>query len=230
VRPGKRPLHRALEPLVGERERELISPRTTGQRRTPTRRGRRPQARSREPPGAARYSRARPYRPDGSPMASISDSMGANIGAGRRAVCDRRHTSFPSSPRGAPRDARVAGTPLRGPMITGRCSWVPALATLGRDDPLIGWFEVSTCGCRKRRPGKVLCIGPVLYREPCNCVRPQMQMAPSMRVRRRRGKQDRYCLGMPARSITAAHLPISPVSRALSSSGVLALASIPNSA
>jgi hypothetical protein len=25
-----------------------------------------------------------------------------------------------------------------GPMITGRCSWVPALATLGRDDILIG--------------------------------------------------------------------------------------------
>jgi hypothetical protein len=39
-----------------------------------------------------------------------------------------------------------------------------------------------------------------------------------------------YCLGMPARSITAAHLPMSPASRALSSSGVLALASIPRSA
>ena len=43
-----------------------------------------------------------------------------------------------SSPRGAPRDACVAGTPLRGPMITGRCSWVPALATLGRDDGCLG--------------------------------------------------------------------------------------------
>jgi hypothetical protein len=43
-------------------------------------------------------------------------------------------------------------------------------------------------------------------------------------------QQDRYCLGIPARSITAAHLAISAVSRALSSSGVLALASIPKSA
>src|SRR5262249_35082662 len=39
-----------------------------------------------------------------------------------------------SSPRGAPRDAGVAGTPLRRPMIIGQCSWVPALAALGRDD------------------------------------------------------------------------------------------------
>ena len=39
-----------------------------------------------------------------------------------------------------------------------------------------------------------------------------------------------YCFGMPARSISAAHLAISASSRALSSSGVLALASIPSSA
>ena len=31
-----------------------------------------------------------------------------------------------SSPRGAPRDARVAGTPLRGPRATERGSWIPA--------------------------------------------------------------------------------------------------------
>ena len=40
----------------------------------------------------------------------------------------------------------------------------------------------------------------------------------------------RYCLGMPARSITAAHFLISPSSRAFNCSGVLALASIPRSA
>src|SRR5215831_672931 len=40
----------------------------------------------------------------------------------------------------------------------------------------------------------------------------------------------RYCLGMPARSITAAHLPMSPARRAFNSSGVLALASMPSSA
>src|SRR5262245_13666715 len=39
-----------------------------------------------------------------------------------------------------------------------------------------------------------------------------------------------YCLGMPARSITPAHLLMSPASRAFNSSGVLALASIPRSA
>src|SRR5215831_4511430 len=40
----------------------------------------------------------------------------------------------------------------------------------------------------------------------------------------------RYCLGMPARSITAAHLPMSAARRAFNSSGVLALASMPSSA
>jgi hypothetical protein len=39
-----------------------------------------------------------------------------------------------------------------------------------------------------------------------------------------------YCLGILARSITAAHLAMSPVSRAFNSSGVLALASMPRSA
>src|SRR5215831_19406056 len=33
-----------------------------------------------------------------------------------------------SSPRGAPRDARVAGTPLRGPITTASGIWVPAFA------------------------------------------------------------------------------------------------------
>ncbi len=72
-----------------------------------------------------------------------------------------------SSPRIARR--RRASTRLCwGPMITGRCSWVPALAALGRDDALIGWRKAPTYGCRKRGPAKVLCFAPVLYREPCN--------------------------------------------------------------
>src|SRR5262249_37300126 len=33
-----------------------------------------------------------------------------------------------SPPRGAPRDARVAGTPLRGPITTAAGIWVPAFA------------------------------------------------------------------------------------------------------
>src|SRR6266508_1375256 len=33
-----------------------------------------------------------------------------------------------SSPRGAPRDTCVAGTPLRGPMTTGSGIWAPAFA------------------------------------------------------------------------------------------------------
>jgi hypothetical protein len=49
-----------------------------------------------------------------------------------------------------------------------RCSWVPALAALGRDDALIGWRKAPTYGCRKRGPAKVPCFAPVLYREPCN--------------------------------------------------------------
>src|SRR6516225_3951078 len=38
-----------------------------------------------------------------------------------------------SSPRGAPRDARVAGTPLRGPRGRGLGVGVPGLASLARD-------------------------------------------------------------------------------------------------
>jgi hypothetical protein len=48
----------------------------------------------------------------------------------------RRESNFVSSPRGTPRDARVAGTPLRGPMNTelsmGLGLWVPALALRAR--------------------------------------------------------------------------------------------------
>jgi hypothetical protein len=62
-----------------------------------------------------------------------------NIAIGRAAICIR------SSPRGAPRDARVAGTPLRGPMIPAPAKAgdrpvfmgpgsPPAYAGVGRDD------------------------------------------------------------------------------------------------
>src|SRR5262249_20721758 len=44
-----------------------------------------------------------------------------------------RATNLRSSPRGAPRDARVAGTPLRGPRGRGSGLGVPGLASLARD-------------------------------------------------------------------------------------------------
>src|SRR5262245_20839658 len=40
----------------------------------------------------------------------------------------RRAPELRSSPRGAPRDARVAGTPLRGPRAADRGVWIPACA------------------------------------------------------------------------------------------------------
>jgi hypothetical protein len=40
----------------------------------------------------------------------------------------RRAPEVRSSPRGAPRDARVAGTPLRGPRAAHRGIWIPACA------------------------------------------------------------------------------------------------------
>src|SRR5215469_2859331 len=69
----------------------------------------------------------------------------------------------------------------------------------------------------KSGAGWIHCFGVVLYNESCN----PNSVEPST---------PRYCLGMPARSITAAHLPMSPARRAFNSSGVLALASIPSSA
>src|SRR5262245_1357687 len=45
----------------------------------------------------------------------------------RQAGCERA-AHLRSSPRGAPRDARVAGTPLRGPRVKGRGPWIPAVA------------------------------------------------------------------------------------------------------
>jgi hypothetical protein len=75
-----------------------------------------------------------------------------------------------SSPRGAPRDARVAGTPLRGPRTTGRCSWVPALRPLARASAgtTIGWRGGPTCSCSKRARAHLPCFRPVLYRDKCN--------------------------------------------------------------
>jgi hypothetical protein len=62
------------------------------------------------------------------------------------------------------------------PMITGRCSWVPALRPLcGRRPGRPGWREGPTCGCGKRCPGGSPCFRPVLYRELryCNVCRLQ---------------------------------------------------------
>src|SRR5262245_820875 len=41
-----------------------------------------------------------------------------------------------SSPRGAPRDARVAGTPLRGPSVTDCGPWIPAYAGMSGSEAL----------------------------------------------------------------------------------------------
>jgi hypothetical protein len=68
------------------------------------------------------------------------------------------------SPRGAPRDARVAGTPLRGPHDHRPVFMGPG----SRYAPPGRHVDRSTYGCRKRRPAKVLCFAPVLYRESCN--------------------------------------------------------------
>jgi hypothetical protein len=45
-------------------------------------------------------------------------------------TCRLRHP-FRSSPRGAPRDARVTGTPLRGPRIW-MMDWIPSISAFTR--------------------------------------------------------------------------------------------------
>ena len=62
------------------------------------------------------------------------------------------------------------------------------------------------------------------------CLFPACYLQGMLQPQRVEPSARRYCLGMPARSITAAHLPMSPARRAFNSSGVLALASIPSSA
>jgi hypothetical protein len=90
-------------------------------------------------------------------------------GGGQRIWRDEANESDSgSSPRGAPRDARVAGTPLRGPMITGQWLWVPALPSLTRGSAGTTIFDGSeepTCGCRNVAPTRAPCFRPVLYRE-----------------------------------------------------------------
>src|SRR5262249_56163090 len=45
---------------------------------------------------------------------------------------NRRAPELRSSPRGAPRDARVAGTPLRGPRAADRGVWIPGRSAFTR--------------------------------------------------------------------------------------------------
>jgi hypothetical protein len=78
--------------------------------------------------------------------------------AGEGAALHFGQTNPPASIRSSPRK--------RGSMITGRWSWVPALASLGRNDT--GLVATPTCGCRKASPARLLCFAPVFYREPCN--------------------------------------------------------------
>src|SRR5262249_48587404 len=51
-------------------------------------------------------------------LARVAQYYAPQVGQARLAVSSPGMTARASSPRGAPRDARVAGTPLRGPMIT----------------------------------------------------------------------------------------------------------------
>jgi hypothetical protein len=97
----------------------------------------------------------------------IGPTSAALAAAGERcAFCQTNPTAILAkrtqgpSPRGAPRDARVAGTPLRGPHDHRPVFMGPGsrYARPGRH------VDRSTYGCRKRRPAKVLCFAPVLYR------------------------------------------------------------------
>jgi hypothetical protein len=104
----------------------------------------------------------------------IGPTSAALAAAGERcAFCQPNPTAIwrnepkaplPSSPRGAPRDAHEAGTPLRGPHDHRPVFMGPGsrYARPGRH------LDRSTYGCRKRRPATGLCFAPVLYREPCN--------------------------------------------------------------
>src|SRR4029450_13598679 len=102
---------------------------------------------------------------------SVSAEKQENAGIDQHARRSRRQESvahfakrtqprfWRNEPKAPPREGHPATLASRGPrcgdpMITGRCSWVPALATLGRDDMLIG----QPTAAEKRRPAKVLCF------------------------------------------------------------------------
>jgi len=51
------------------------------------------------------------------------------------------------------------GTPLRGPMITRRWLWVPALAALGRDDDPVGFVKNQPAGVGKDRRLRSVVLG-----------------------------------------------------------------------
>jgi hypothetical protein len=81
------------------------------------------------------------------------------------------HFAIRSSPRGAPRDARVAGTPLRGPIITagGYGSRLSPRFREGRPGRRsLGPGEAPTCGCTKSGPRQFPCFGVVIYNDFCN--------------------------------------------------------------
>jgi hypothetical protein len=101
------------------------------------------------------------------PSTGVSEAKGQSPDAAMRA---RERVGLFDMVKNAPAGDRPrSGRPRarkRGPMITGRWSWVPALAALRRD--YTGLVATPTCGCRKASPARLLCFAPVLYREPCN--------------------------------------------------------------
>src|SRR5262249_37998418 len=100
-----------------------------------------------------------------------------------------------------------------------RWLWVPALPSLSR-------------GSAGTTTGSVLRTDLRLWETIAGspCLFPACYLQGTLQPPRVEPSACRYCFGMPARSITAAHLPMSPARRALNSSGVLALASMPSSA
>src|SRR5262245_6776723 len=69
-------------------------------------------------------------------MSTSRSSMVKVLGLSPELELMRRSSLQPPSPRGAPRDTRVAGTPLRGPIVRHTLAsgiWVPAYAGTTRE-------------------------------------------------------------------------------------------------
>src|SRR5262249_59647025 len=82
-------------------------------------------ARAGGPDGGVHHPPKSPANRATLPPTGIAPEVGQIVN-NRGCVCSvAQDTLFRSSPRGAPRDARVAGTPLRGPSPQ---PWIPAFA------------------------------------------------------------------------------------------------------
>jgi hypothetical protein len=82
----------------------------------------------------------------------------------------------------------VAGTPFRGPIITRRWLWVPALAALGRDDDRLACAKHQLAAVRNDRRGSVIVSGLLFYNDFRNSdvsAAPRAQDYARRRARRR---------------------------------------------